>query len=520
MNLQSIKTVLESRTVTNPVDRFVLVMLAWHENKNDGACFPSAETLARETGYNKDTIFAAKKRLQVGGFLKVKSGGGRGRANSYELNLETIGQTDSLEDSETIGLTGQNYRPDGLNYRPDTVKLSACSDTKYNEVQPSVTKVELNSTSTDSPNSGAPSESRRQSALDWTSEVLAELQKEFPSIDVQAEFVKWPKQPYSAKALKALRGWLDKAVKHAEKKQRGAERAAAKQEHYTVTNAEYLEAFGDDPSNEGVRITKREIELGNVKLSDEAVVTAECYAEILAAKQRGAASGASATPKQNFKQAVSDPKKTPKRVSAEDLIEQFRGELSDMDAICEAKDSATRSEAISRIREITGCDQFMAQKLFNLSYGDVISSYLPDSLERWTGAEPMGVAGENKCRKDEKGYYRLPGSPWLNGGYAEAEEAREAERVEREQRKAAEAKRKADLLLEAEKIIHLPLVEVREDIPGYFGALGVTNRFKPDEVISCAQSNGFLMGNSAYIGKIGFAELPAEKQDDIRALPF
>jgi hypothetical protein len=67
----------------------VLHCLLVHCNRKDGKCFPSAQTLARETGMNECSVFRAVNELKEKNFIKVISGGfrdGRNLANTYFIN--------------------------------------------------------------------------------------------------------------------------------------------------------------------------------------------------------------------------------------------------------------------------------------------------------------------------------------------------------------------------------------------------------------------------------------------------
>lgn len=73
----------------------VFCVLCIHASK-DGRCFPSLETLARETGLSKPTVIGKLKELEAAGLIKkIRKGGGRGGkgySNTYEIVsfLETV----------------------------------------------------------------------------------------------------------------------------------------------------------------------------------------------------------------------------------------------------------------------------------------------------------------------------------------------------------------------------------------------------------------------------------------------
>lgn len=65
----------------------VLTTLAWHANGQDGRCHPSDATLARETGFRRETVVRARLRLRALGLIDWKRGG-RERPNRYVLHLD------------------------------------------------------------------------------------------------------------------------------------------------------------------------------------------------------------------------------------------------------------------------------------------------------------------------------------------------------------------------------------------------------------------------------------------------
>lgn len=66
----------------------VFLCLALHINE-EGLCWPSIELISKETGYGKDTIFAALKSLENMGFIarKKRRGDANGRlsTNLYQI---------------------------------------------------------------------------------------------------------------------------------------------------------------------------------------------------------------------------------------------------------------------------------------------------------------------------------------------------------------------------------------------------------------------------------------------------
>jgi DNA-binding MarR family transcriptional regulator len=66
----------------------VFICLALHIQE-DGTCFPSVSLISRETGYNKDTVFKALKRLELRGYIARQQEKDkktrRFRSNVYQL---------------------------------------------------------------------------------------------------------------------------------------------------------------------------------------------------------------------------------------------------------------------------------------------------------------------------------------------------------------------------------------------------------------------------------------------------
>jgi DNA-binding MarR family transcriptional regulator len=65
----------------------VFLCLALHINE-EGLCWPSINLIAKETGYGKDTVFAALKSLETMGFIARKKR--RGEGNQLSTNLYQI----------------------------------------------------------------------------------------------------------------------------------------------------------------------------------------------------------------------------------------------------------------------------------------------------------------------------------------------------------------------------------------------------------------------------------------------
>ena len=86
-----IRNVYDCVRRTNAAQQAVLVALAFHSNAKSRLCFPSTETLARETRLGLRTVKGVLKKLRELGYISWVSGGrksgGRSMANSYTFNL-------------------------------------------------------------------------------------------------------------------------------------------------------------------------------------------------------------------------------------------------------------------------------------------------------------------------------------------------------------------------------------------------------------------------------------------------
>lgn len=87
-----------------PPVRHVALTLSLHMNEAGDSAFPSLVTLARETGLAKSTVSTAIKALEAGGFLRVRTGGGRARPNHYRATMPKRFASDTVE-AETAPLT-------------------------------------------------------------------------------------------------------------------------------------------------------------------------------------------------------------------------------------------------------------------------------------------------------------------------------------------------------------------------------------------------------------------------------
>lgn len=85
--------------------KHVALTLSLHMNERGGSCFPSLETLAKETSRSKKTVVRCLRSLRSQGWLTVRAGGGRGRTSTYTAVVpETVSLGNSFqEESVSLG---------------------------------------------------------------------------------------------------------------------------------------------------------------------------------------------------------------------------------------------------------------------------------------------------------------------------------------------------------------------------------------------------------------------------------
>ena len=67
--------------------RLVLFVISMHHHHKTGACFPSYDTIARESGYHRRGVIDTVKELEANGLLtkQVRRVSGRQGSNNYQL---------------------------------------------------------------------------------------------------------------------------------------------------------------------------------------------------------------------------------------------------------------------------------------------------------------------------------------------------------------------------------------------------------------------------------------------------
>lgn len=96
MSLDALRWAFADRSVDDAPARHVLACLAWHANADDLA-WPSADTIAGETGYHRRTVIRHLDALEAAGTIS-RTGRRRRRAIEWHVNVDrnvTEGHTTS-----------------------------------------------------------------------------------------------------------------------------------------------------------------------------------------------------------------------------------------------------------------------------------------------------------------------------------------------------------------------------------------------------------------------------------------
>lgn len=89
MSIQAVSTVLES-DIPDPHEKLILVVLANYTNHRTGRCYPSVETISRESSCSRRTVQRKLAALEERGWLRRDVGAGRGNSNHYYLDLAAL----------------------------------------------------------------------------------------------------------------------------------------------------------------------------------------------------------------------------------------------------------------------------------------------------------------------------------------------------------------------------------------------------------------------------------------------
>ena len=97
------------RRLTDTDRRVSWSLLSEYLNSKTLLAFPSAQTLAEKLGVHESTVWRSIDRLCRYGYWKRVQGGGRGKSNRYQPNLETIASAREFS-PETVATTQVNSR--------------------------------------------------------------------------------------------------------------------------------------------------------------------------------------------------------------------------------------------------------------------------------------------------------------------------------------------------------------------------------------------------------------------------
>ena len=89
MSFDMQRLVVRARGIS-PSAKLVLMILADHHNGQTGACFPSYETLRKETGLSRRTVIRARQELSEKGLVPILERGGGRRSNRYDINATSV----------------------------------------------------------------------------------------------------------------------------------------------------------------------------------------------------------------------------------------------------------------------------------------------------------------------------------------------------------------------------------------------------------------------------------------------
>lgn len=119
MSIKIMSAIFESETL-GPTERLIMLALADHAD-DTGRCYPSMQRLCQRTGLSERAVQTNIKKLQGQGYIKVVSGGGKGRPNIYFVSANPASETPHQkprfsntvsDDIQTPHLTTSNPAPD------------------------------------------------------------------------------------------------------------------------------------------------------------------------------------------------------------------------------------------------------------------------------------------------------------------------------------------------------------------------------------------------------------------------
>lgn len=101
MSLDCIAWAFDQQDVPT-TQRYVLVRLAWHADRNTSTCYPSLTHLAKKTGFNRSTVARSINWLEENGYVE-RIGLHRGRSMTYRLRAAERDQSQTATSQFATG---------------------------------------------------------------------------------------------------------------------------------------------------------------------------------------------------------------------------------------------------------------------------------------------------------------------------------------------------------------------------------------------------------------------------------
>ena len=220
MSLAMIQKVVADQSLSNPIDKLVMLILAHHWNPEHG-CFPSVPTIAREASLTERCVYGVVKRLGAGGYISKIST--LGRVNRYmfytqcgENNVQTLATPASDTPLHVAAPTPEYDSTTPLNVvqgTPEPDNTLTVSNGKRNVMKLTVTTTNDFSASADAGEKDHSSDNRIEEHMQALSVQISQWSQEFGKIDVVQAVRKCithnlaSGQPITAARVK---GWLDR----------------------------------------------------------------------------------------------------------------------------------------------------------------------------------------------------------------------------------------------------------------------------------------------------------------------
>jgi hypothetical protein len=138
MSWRTVRQVLESPQPTG-LARMVKVVIAEHENADDGYAWPSVETIAAEAAITARHAGRIIVKLEKGGHIAIQRRGGRGNSNRYRVLNPDTAMSDFRDGNPDTAMSPFRTRnPDISGLNPDISGLNpdtAMSDEPENQLK-------------------------------------------------------------------------------------------------------------------------------------------------------------------------------------------------------------------------------------------------------------------------------------------------------------------------------------------------------------------------------------------------